>query len=36
MIYKDGDESDYLYFVKEGIVLLERLGKTCNQIILDF
>lgn len=36
LIYKEGDESDYVYFVKEGVVLLERIGKAGNQIIMDF
>ena len=35
-IYKTESEADFLYFVKEGIVLLERLGKAGNEVIKDY
>lgn len=35
-IYQYGDESDYLYFLKEGIVLLERFGKIGNNIVKEY
>ena len=35
-IYRTGQPSDYIYFVKEGIVLLERTHALRNKVVADY
>jgi CRP-like cAMP-binding protein len=35
-IYRNGDEAEDVYFVKEGIVLLERVGKIQSEVVQEY